>query len=118
MKTAVTETSIAAYHAHPVKAGQALEIAAYCERETKAGRLTWIGKIAEHFALLGNRALSQKSTVSARFNEIKERGALIGDRRYRLEKVKEAVPPGGRTPVEMWALVLDLPGKSGQMELF
>lgn len=118
MKTNVTDTSIAAYHAHPVKSGQALEVAIYAEKETKGGRLVWISKIADHFALQGHKDLGQKSTASARFNDIKERGAILNGLRYRLEKVKEAVPPGGRCKVEMWALVVDVSAKNGQTTLF
>ena len=118
MKTNVTDTSIQAYHAHPVKSGQALEVALYAESETKRGRLVWIGKIADHFALQGHRDLGQKSTASARLNDIKERGAIINGLKYRLEMVRKERPPGGRTAVEMWALVLDLPRENAQLNLF
>ncbi len=117
MKTQVTQTSITAYHAHPVKVGQGLKVAEYAADETKHGKLVWISKIAEHFALT-DKDLGQKSTASARLNDIKERGAIIDGKKYRLEKVKEAVPPGGRCAVEMWALVLDTPKENAQLTMF
>ena len=118
MKTNVTDTSIQAYHAHPVKSGQALEVALYCQHETKAGRPVWIGKIADHFALQGRKDLNQTGRVSARLNDIKERGAILNGLKYRLEMVRKERPPGGRTAVEMWALVLDLPRENAQLNLF
>ena len=118
MKTAVTETSIAAYHSHPVKSGQALKVAEYAASETKHGRLVWIGKIADHFALIGHKDLGQKSTASARLNDIKERGAIIDGKKYRLELVKKDVPPGSKVKVEMWALVVDLPKETAQLSMF
>lgn len=118
MKTKVTDTSIAAYHAHPVKSGQALEVAIYAEKETKGGRLVWISKIADHFALQGRKDLNQTGRVSARLNEIKKHGVILKEKKYRLEKVKEAVPPDGRCKVEMWALVVDVPAKNEQTTLF
>ena len=118
MKTQVTETSITAYHTHPAKSEQALKVADYCERETKAGRLVWIGKIADHFLLAGNKDLGQKSTASARLADIKERGVILNGRKYRLELVKKDTPPGGRCKVEMWALVLDHPKETAQLALF
>lgn len=117
MKTAVTQTSIQAYHAHPAKHGQALKVAEFAAAETKHGRLVWIGKIAEHFALRGESDLGQKSTASARLADIKERGVILDGRKYVLELVKKDTPPGGRCKVEMWALVIEKK-QSGQTALF
>lgn len=117
-KTAVTETSIAAYHTHPAKGEQVMKVAAYCEKETRAGRLVWIGKIAEHFLIQGNADLGQKSTASARLNEIKDRGVILNGYRYCLELIKKDVPTGGRCKVEMWALVIEKPKETPQLALF
>ena len=118
MKTAVTETSIQSYHTHPAKGDQVTKVAEYCERETKAGRLVWIGKIAEHFLLAGSQDLGQKSTASARLSEIKEKGVILNGRRYCLKLVKKETPPGGRCKVEMWALVIEQPKEKAQLTLF
>jgi len=118
VKTQVTDTSIQAYHTHPAKGEQALKVAEYCERETKAGKLVWISKIADHFALTGHKDLGQISTASARLHEIKEKGVVMNGRKYRLEFVKKDTPPGGRCKVEMWALVLDMPKENAQLALF
>lgn len=118
MKTQVTDTSIVAYHTHPVKGEQALKVAEYCERETRAGRLVWIGKIADHFALIGHKDLGQKNTASARFNEIKSRGVVLNGHKYALKFVRNERPPGGRCAVEMWALVIDTPTENAQLALF
>lgn len=117
MKTDVTQTSIAAYHTHPAKGEQVMRVAEYCKRETKAGRLVWIGKIAEHFTLTGNPDLGQKSTASARLADIKERGVVLNGHRYCLKLVKKDTPPGGRCKVEMWALV-EQPKGDAQLALF
>ena len=118
MKTDVTLTSIEAFHANAaIRPTQAQQIAEYCEAETRKGRLVWIGKIARHFYEVGKEALSQKSTVSARFNEIKEHGVMLGKHRYKLELIKEDIPPGGKTPVEMYWLVIDAPASQGQQAL-
>jgi hypothetical protein len=118
MKTQVTKTSIEAYHTHPAKGEQCLKVAEFCERETKAGRLVWIGKIADHFLVAGNKDLGQKSTASARLADIKERGVILNGRKYRLEFVREERPQGGRCKVEMWALILDQPKEATQLLMF
>lgn len=118
MKTQVTDTSRTAYHAHPAKGEQALKVAAFAESETKHGRLVWIGKIADYFLTRGDKDLGQKSTASARLNDIKERGVILNGKKYRLEKVREEKPPGGRCKVEMWALVIDIPKQEAQLALF
>lgn len=117
MNTQVTQTSIDAFHSHPVKSEQGLKVAAYALAETRAGRPVWVGKIAEYFMLRGHPDLGQKSTASARLNDIKKRGVILDGERYRLEYVRTDKPPGGKVQVDMWALVLDKK-ESGQISLF
>jgi hypothetical protein len=114
----VTSTSIESYHSLQSEGTQVLRVAAYCEKETKAGRLVWISKISEHFVLSGQMDLNQKSTVSARFNAIKKNGVMLEGRKYKLELVKEERPGPGKPKVEMYALVLEAPAKAVQTELF
>lgn len=118
MKTAVTQTSINSYHTHPTKNGQTLKVAEFAADETKHGRLVWIGKIAEHFAIRGEKDLGQKSTASARLAEIKKHGAMLNGLKYRLELVRTERPQGGRCAVDMWALVVDRAKEAEQLALF
>ena len=117
MKTNVTETSITAYHNHDGKQSQKLRVANYCLNETKHGRPFWITKIAEHFALAGQLDLAQLSTVSGRLKEIKDEGVILSGYKYRLHLLEKKKPANGRTPVEMYALVLDV-CENNQLELF
>lgn len=117
MKTNVTETSITAYYNHPTKQSQKLRVANYCLKQTKAGKPVWISDIASHFAIAGQLDLAQLSTVSGRLKEIKDEGVILNGDKYRLHLLEKKKPANGRTPVEMYALVLDA-GENNQLELF
>lgn len=113
-----TNTSIESYHSLKSEGTQKLRVAQYCERETKAGRLVWINKIAEHFTLSGQSDLAQKSTVSARLNSIKKDGVVLDGRQYKLSFIREDRPAKGKPLTEMFALVLDKPAVAVQGDLF
>lgn len=117
MKINATQTQIDAYHAHENLNQQRLKVAEYIIRETKAGRLCWISKVAEHFAIHSDNALRQLSTASRAMNDLKKDGIVFGGHKYIMHKVKEDRPPGGRCKVEMWALVIENK-ETGQMALF
>lgn len=117
MKTNVTFTSITAYHNHDGKQSQKIRVAQYCINETKHNRLVWINKIAEHFAIAGQVDLAQKSTVSPRFNEIKENGVIVNGKKHKLVLMKVDRPAPDKKPVEMYWLVIDN-GENNQLELF
>jgi hypothetical protein len=73
MKTNVAQTSIAAYHDPEVQAAiqtQRERVARRIVAETKAGKPSCIGSVWEHFCKAGDKALSQKSSVSRAMNEI------------------------------------------------
>ncbi|MCB0541870.1 MAG: hypothetical protein KDC70_00045 [Saprospiraceae bacterium] len=114
----VTQTSREAFHAHQGRDGQRLKVADYIIRETKHGKLCWIGKVAEHFALIGDKALGQLSTASRAMNELKKYGIVYNGLKYRMKKVREEKPPNGRCKVEMWALVIDNEKDAGQLAMF
>ena len=114
----VTQTSIEAYHSLKSEGTQKLRVAVYCLNETKAGRPVWINKIAEHFTLIGQADLAQKSTVSPRFNTIKKEGVVIDGRQYKLEFVKSDRPAKNKPLTEMYALVLGKPVEAVQTSLF
>ena len=114
-----TATSIQAYHNHQGKPTQRLRVAAFCEQETKAGRLVWISKIVEHFMRRGEVDLAQKSTVAPRFKELKADGIEYNGRRYVLKHVKSERPTDSQPVTEMWAFVIDQPAQAAhQLEMF
>lgn len=109
MKTAVTETSLEAFHTLTDKARQTARIARYLIEETKHARWGWIGKVSRHFHI-------QTSSVAGRMNELKAHGIRLDGRLYEMKKmgtVKDAVT--GKT-VEAWALVQVVPdGVQGEL---
>lgn len=108
MKTNVTKTSIESYHAHPCLASQRKSVAEFILKETKAGRWTWISKIADNARAIGHVELLQKSSAARALNELKKAEViLISGVEYVL--VKSAVlwkPPGSVRRVEQWAIRL------------
>jgi hypothetical protein len=122
MKTNVTGTSIAAYHDPEVQAAiqtQREQVARHMLAATKAGKPSCIGSVWEHFCKLGDRGLSQKSSVSRALNEIVEAGSVVIDG---VEYVVEAVAPrkfNGRV-VNHYCLILPKPTPQGvqQLDLF
>lgn len=103
----VTLSSIEAYHAHPTKDTQVIAVARFILAETKAGRWTWIAKIAANADRIGHPGLSQKSCASARLNELKKHGATIDGVDYVLTKAAVRWPAtGSNVSVEQWAIVL------------
>lgn len=91
MKTNVSQTSIQAFHDPEVQASignQRERVAARIVAETKAGRLSCMGSLWEYFCKQGDKALSQKSSVSRACNEIAEAGTIeVNGLKYRLEEV-------------------------------
>ena len=100
MKTQVTQTSIKA-HAETTTERMTLKkrVAEYALSETRQGRTVWIGKIAHALRL-------EKSTASARLNEIKKDGVELHGVQYELKHVRTAKAVGESRTVEQWALVL------------
>jgi hypothetical protein len=100
MKTKVTKTSISTYHeTAPQRATLRQLVAEYILNETKHGSTVWIAKIAAKLSL-------EKSTSSARMNEIKKYGATISGVDYQLSHVRTERPNGEKRKVEQWALVI------------
>ena len=107
MKTAVTLTSIAAFHAHTGRDTQRQSVARFAVQETKAGRFVWIRKVSENAANLGHVELSQKSAASRALKELKDLDGLIVDGlEYVLVHWDTSKPTGGKRVVQIWAAVL------------
>ena len=73
MRTKVAETSIVTFHDPEVQASiqsQRERVAARVIAETKAGRPSCIASLYDFFNKTGDKALSQKSSVSRACNEI------------------------------------------------
>lgn len=107
MKTAVTATSIHAYHANTPELSESREVVA---REilklTRAGQPAWISRIASIMN-------ADKSSVSGRFNDLATKfpeGFMLDGKRYKIELLKNRVfdPASGKGGqfVQAWALVL------------
>jgi hypothetical protein len=112
MKTNVTQTSIEA-HKQTTTERMTLKktVAEYALSETRQGRTVWIGKIAKALGL-------EKSTASARLNEIKKDGVELHGVKYEIKLVRSARPIGESKKVEQWALVLPSKKESEQTQLF
>lgn len=111
MKTNVSQASIEAYHDKENKKTQAtqrLRVIEHIIQQTKAGRPCCIASIADHFQLSDSRGLGQKSTVSARVNEIEKQGAVIFDQMaYEFKTVeKKKYRASDRTEVTHFCLIL------------
>ena len=123
MKTNVSQTSIQAFHDPEVQASignQRERVAARIVAETKAGRLSCIGSLWEYFCKQGDKALSQKSSVSRACNEIAEAGTIeVNGLKY---KMKEVDPKkfNGRLAKHFCLVLMKEPApESGtQIELF
>ena len=100
MKTKVTQTSISTYHeTAPQRTKLRQRVAEFILNETKHGRTVWIGKIAA-------KLLLEKSTASARLNEIKKKGVQLNGVDYQLSHVRTERPNGEQRKVEQWAMAL------------
>ncbi len=109
MLTDVQPTSIAAYHALASKEYQVERIARYILSETKPARWAWIGKVACVLRM-------EKSTVSARMNELRKTGIVLDGQKYRMVQmglVQYQPTPMRKVTVQAWALVLDQPASNG-----
>jgi len=108
MLTNIKQTSINAFHDVDNKAtqhSQRQQVAAFIIAQTKAGKPTCRAAIAEHFAAKGNFPLSQKSTVSARVNELAE-GIQIGGISYEFKVIEDRKhTPHDRCAVEHFCLI-------------
>ncbi len=95
MLTNVASTSIEVYHKPEVQASidnQRIRVARRVIAEAKAGRPSCIGSLYDHFNMAGDKALSQKSSVSRACNEIAfhcdEWGFIeVDGRKYAFEQV-------------------------------
>jgi len=112
-----TQTSIQSYHSLENEGTQILKVAAFLEKETKAGRVHSIRTIAEHFMKSSNYGLSQISTVSARLNVIKENGIVFDGRKMELKLIEVKKNPGGRK-AEHYALVNEQKKQAEQLLIF
>ena len=107
MKTAVTDTSIAAFHAHAGRDTQRQSVARFAVQETKAGRFVWISKVSENAANLGHPELSQISAASRAMKELKDLdGFFVDGLEYVLIHWDTSKPTGGKRVVQIWAAVL------------
>lgn len=106
MKTQVTQTSIEAYHTVASKnSGKTrLEVAMFILSETKQGRPTCLADIHHHFR--NHPSLREKSTVSARLNEIKNGGIVIDGQEYRIEFVSSRPSLSTGVKAQHFCLVL------------
>lgn len=98
MKTAVTQTSISAFNRID-RTSLRGRIAAHIKERTESGYRSWIAQIARDLGL-------EKSTVSARFNELKKDPFTFdGEQFYRLEFAEKKVDPITLITVETWGMV-------------
>jgi hypothetical protein len=102
----VTATSREAYHAHKALKSQRMDVARFILAETKAGRWTWISKIADNAATIGHSELSQKSSASRALNELKGIDIELDGTTYIMHMGASFVPPGCKRRVEPWAMIL------------
>ena len=108
MKTKVTETSITAFRKNQdVIRTQRQAVAEFILKESRAGRWTWIRKIADNADKIGFPALSQLSSASRALNELKRFGANLEGQEWVLWKGPSVKQPGCRSIVENWAMVLE-----------
>lgn len=117
MKTQVTQTSIEAYHTVASKnsGNTRLEVARYILSETKQGRPTCLADINNHFR--NHPSLREKSTVSARLNEIKNGGIVIDGVEYRIEFVESRPSKSTGVKAQHFCLVL-AKGEPKQLQMF
>jgi hypothetical protein len=95
MLTNVAPTSIEAYHDPTVKASisnQRQRVAARVIEQTKRGAPSCIASLYDHFNKIGDKALSQKSSVSRACNEIaglcETEGCIeVEGRKYQFQEV-------------------------------
>lgn len=103
MKQAVTQTSISAYHAVDLSTVRG-KVAAEIRRLTKVGQPAYISLVAFNLGM-------EKSTVSGRFNELKEGPFVVNGGWYRMQETGVRLLPvpgdnaGRMRRVETWAIV-------------
>jgi len=103
----VTDTSRRAFYANQDSIRtQRIAVAEFILKETKAGRWTWISKIADNAQNIGNIGLSQKSSASRALKELKGVDIILDGVAYVLEKGELFRPIGGKCAIEPWAMVL------------
>ena len=117
MKTQVTQTSIEAYHTVASKnsGNTRLEVAMFILSETKQGRPTCLADIHYHFR--NHPSLREKSTVSARLNEIKNGGIVIDGQEYRIEFVSSRPSLSTGVKAQHFCMVL-AKGEPKQLQMF
>ena len=128
MKTAVAATSIHAYRANAPLLSESREIVAREILElTRHGKPAYISKVKAILKEKYPNAEIEKSSVSARFNDLAEKypeGFMIDGKRYRMELLKNRVfdPLSGKAGqyVQGWELVpyQSLEGAGEQGNLF
>ena len=117
MKTQVTQTSIEAFHniASKNSGKTRLEVAMFILSETKPGRPTCLADIHYHFR--NHPSLREKSTVSARLNEIKNGGIVIDGQEYRIEFVSSRPSLSTGVKAQHFCMVL-AKGEPKQLQMF
>ena len=124
MQTKVSSTSIEVYHKPEVQASisnQRERVARRVIEQTKAGKPSCIASLYDHFNMTGDKALSQKSSVSRACNEIgfhcDEWGFIeVDGRKYGFEQVAPR-KYNGHT-VKHFCLVLQSESTGVQTSLF
>jgi hypothetical protein len=100
MKTAVTNTSIEAYHTHSDKQNQLERFARFVLARTEAGQRTWDRLVYRETGILPN-------TVSARRNELEKMGTItIDGAKYHLTDSGASKDPITGKRINTYALVL------------
>lgn len=100
MKTAVTETSIQAYHTLNNKKTDVERVARLILSRTEAGQRTWDRVIFKEIGML-------PSTVAARRNDLENMGTIeLDGKKYRLQYSGQAKDLETRKTVNTYALVL------------
>jgi len=104
----VTTTSKIAFHANTDSIrSQRQAVAEFILAETKAGRWTWISKIAANAEKIGHSGLSQISSAGRALNSLKGVDVKLDGETYVLVKAGVRWPaPGSNRSVEQWALIL------------
>jgi hypothetical protein len=115
MQTAVTNTSIRAYHEgqQDRTLGKSAErVAREILKRTRAGQRSWIGQLARDLDL-------EKSSVSGRLNDLKKLQAIqLDGHAYRLEFAGNVTDrEGSGKRAETWSLIL-IPPTGAQTALF
>lgn len=125
MKTQVAQTSIQVYHDPAVKASisnQRQRVASRVVYRTEKGHPSCIASLYDHFNQIGDKALSQKSSVSRACNEIaglcETEGCIeVEGRKYEFQEVAPRKYSGHMAKHFCLVLKQETAG-AGQLEMF